>query len=161
MTKRYLLFGIIFLWLATVIFLVRKQIKSKPHSIRYETSRLENSERVQRLLAAGEDVHATKMVDLYDFSSGPVEVMINNDKMHYLDSTGRILDFETGNYHFSEGLAKILIDRACGYVDTTGVIAIPPLYRGGSEFSAGRARVIEFDGDVIEIDRAGKIIPKP
>jgi hypothetical protein len=96
-----------------------------------------------------------------NFSSGPVKVMINNDKMNYLDSTGRILDFEAGDYEFSEGLAKILIDRACGYVDTTGTIAILPLYRGGSEFSAGRASVVEFDGDVIEIDRTGKMISTP
>jgi hypothetical protein len=148
MSKRYILFGIIFLWLATVIFLVSKQFKNKPYDISYESPRLEKSERLRQFWAEGKDVRATKMVDLYDFSSGSVEVMINNDKMHYIDSTGRILDFDAGDYQFSEGLAKILIDRACGYVDTTGMIAIPPLYRGGSEFSGARARVLEFDGDV-------------
>ena len=60
---------------------------------------------------------------------------------------------------FSEGLARVSLNKKQGYIDKTGKLVIPCQYEGASDFSEGVASVYPSDIDsCIYIDKTGKEI---
>jgi len=110
---------------------------------------------------SGKIVHNPKLEDVYDFPQEVAMVTIGNNKKGYFDkSKGSIVFFKSLEYNFSEGLAKIIIDGAYGYVDTAGKIVILPQFIYAENFSKGQASVftLPWDRKLVIIDKTGKIV---
>ena len=63
-------------------------------------------------------------------------------KTSYIDRTGKVvLTVPYGAANFSEGLARVTVNRQTGYIDRTGKLVIGPMPYAGREFSNGLAMV--------------------
>ena len=78
----------------------------------------------------------------------------------FIDTNGtQVIDFKFNEpSSFSEGLAAINNNGACGYIDKTGAYVIPPNFFMGWEFSEGVARVKTKDGKSAYIDKTGNVV---
>src|SRR5215470_3433790 len=85
----------------------------------------------------------------------------------YIDRTGNVvLTVPYGGSRFSEGLARVMVDRQTGYIDRTGKLVLGPMPYGGREFSNGLAMVEGVEGCTYAetkqkygyIDRTGSLV---
>ena len=58
---------------------------------------------------------------------------------------------------FSEGLAAVVTDEGCGFIDANGRIVIPPEYDLAAPFSEGLAAVLK-DGKAGAVDAKGNVV---
>ncbi len=73
---------------------------------------------------------------------GPLFPVNDEGKTSYIDRTGKVVltvPYPAGK--FSEGLARVTVDRKTGYIDLTGKLVIGPIDLGGRDFSNGLAMV--------------------
>ncbi|MBN2353366.1 MAG: WG repeat-containing protein [Spirochaetales bacterium] len=82
----------------------------------------------------------------------------------FIDVNGAIIipkkfDFGGGDGSFKEGMLRIISNGKIGYIDTTGRIAIAPIYRAGSagDFSDGLA-FVAIEEKSGYIDKTGKTV---
>ena len=62
-------------------------------------------------------------------------------------------------YFFSEGLVYVTTDYShYGYIDKTGKLVIPMIFKEAKSFNGGKAKVTTEDGEEVYIDKTGKII---
>jgi hypothetical protein len=74
----------------------------------------------------------------------------------FIDKKGnRVTDYFDDADSFSEGLAAVKINRLWGYIDETGTIVIPPIYKIAPTFSEGFAPVTCENGKDAFIDKKG------
>ena len=95
-----------------------------------------------------------------------------NGKWGYINKAGKMMI--AAKYDdaasFSDGMAKIIIDKKAGYVNKTGVVVIKPQYKFAGDFGEGLAAV-SIDGEAYSagsnvamnanfgyIDKKGKLV---
>jgi hypothetical protein len=88
-------------------------------------------------------------------------IFIQNNKIGYLDSTGKIIiqpTYESGG-NFSEGLAAVRVNGKHGYIDTKATWVIDPQYEYATEFVNGIA-IVYSEGIPHYINKQGKLLFK-
>lgn len=83
--------------------------------------------------------------------------IIENDKIGYIDSTGRVVIkpiFLSGD-NFSEGVANVRLNGTYGYIDKTGEFVIPPQFDYAEPFEDSIAKVY-LDGIPCFINHKGE-----
>ena len=110
---------------------------------------------------AGNEVIPLQFEEAEYFSEGYAMVVPPNFKLFgIIDKAGRFVhspEFEEGG-RFHDGLAHVCLKGKCGYVDTSGLWAIPPAFSYAEDFRGSLARVAWKDGDHGYIDKTGKTI---
>lgn len=79
----------------------------------------------------------------------------------YIDIKGNELKLEVEPQDlkdFTDGLARVKINEMWGYINTSGKLVIPALYKKVFAFSEGRAWATDFNGVVSLFDKQGKTI---
>jgi hypothetical protein len=72
----------------------------------------------------------------------PLFPVYDQGKTIYIDRSGKVvLTVPYAAGRFSDGLARVTVDRGTGYIDRTGKLVIGPLAFGGRDFSSGLAMV--------------------
>jgi hypothetical protein len=83
------------------------------------------------------------------------------EKWGFLDNTGKIaipVRFVDAS-DFSDGFAAVRIGNDWGYIDRTGELVIKPQFQFAFPFKEGKARVLQWDGKFVNIDRSGVFLP--
>ncbi|CAH1217220.1 hypothetical protein PAECIP111893_04236 [Paenibacillus plantiphilus] len=79
----------------------------------------------------------------------------------YLNDKGEKVTEPIFHYasHFADGMARVNVGKASGYIDKTGKLVIPYRFSSTSDFSEGRAVVqLQADGKYAYIDKTGKVL---
>jgi WG containing repeat len=85
--------------------------------------------------------------DVYAQNEAPWFPVNDEGKTTYIDRTGKVmLTVPYAGASFSEGLARVTVERQTGYIDRTGKLVIGPIPFGGRDFSQGLARVESNEG---------------
>lgn len=72
----------------------------------------------------------------------PLFPVFDEGQTLYIDRTGKVvLTVPYAGSSFSEGLARVTVNRQTGYIDRTGKLVIGPIPYGGRDFSNGLAMV--------------------
>jgi len=58
---------------------------------------------------------------------------------------------------FSEGRARIMVDKKYGFIDTSGAVIVPPVYEQAKNYNSGKVFVKKED-QYIWLDQSGKVI---
>ena len=96
----------------------------------------------------------------HDFSDG-LAIYDKGEKhveLVFIDKTGKeVFPYKDNAHDFSEGLARVEINKKYGFIDKTSKIVIPCEYEYADDFSEGLA-VVRKDGECGFIDKTGKVV---
>ncbi len=97
----------------------------------------------------------------HSYEDGVLVVQLKEQgKYGVIDRSGKIT-YDVGNMvAYKEGLARIIKNNLCGFIDSTGRAIVPPIYEHAEDFSDGLA-LIKKDGLYGYIDKTGKEVIPP
>jgi len=89
-----------------------------------------------------------------------LETFEQNGKHGFKNQSGRIVIQPIYDYagEFSEGLAVVLKNEKCGFIDKTGKEVLPFIYDGGSYFRNDGLAIIIQNKKIKLIDRTGNVV---
>jgi hypothetical protein len=120
--------------------------------------------------SSGKPVIWPRFQSAWPFSDGFARVTVEGEEW-FIDVTGKAafpadvpgLDPESYSYasfFFHDGMVRIAIDDAYGYLDTDGKLVIEPVYEEAADFSGGLA-CVSVAGKWGYIDRSGALLIQP
>ncbi len=111
---------------------------------------------------------ATSAIAVAQHADEPLFPVGNEETTSYIDRTGKVVLTVpySGGGRFSEGLARVNVDRQLGYIDRTGKLVIGPLPYEGRNFSNGLAQIEALERCTTAeskqkygfIDRSGQVV---
>ena len=112
----------------------------------------------------GDAVIPCQYLTVFPFTENLALVKSEADEYGVIDPDGNVV-VPFGRYEikssFSEGLAAVTINGKCGYIDKTGEILIPAIYRSAHRFKDGYA-LVSFSEHVLGfIDKQGNMVIEP